>query len=270
MTNKYDIITLDKVDSTNTEARKRIADIDNLSVLSAKNQTQGRGQRGNKWISAPGLNLTFSIVIKFGDFTTPPLQAYDQFAISQMASLAVVDFLAAYDIEAKIKWPNDIYVGNRKICGMLIENSLKGDLISWSIVGIGINVNQLDFDAPNATSMSNEKGRTFDTDVLLHDFLRFFEEYRSRYLHINGGLGKLRNLYLSQMWKLDEEATLIDYRGCGRADAPINVTTSEDEAEGRVFCGTIRGISDTGMLVVEENDIAIEFGFKEIGWIIKK
>ena len=120
MKNKTDIIWLDSIDSTNDEARRRILTLDNLSVLSALEQTGGRGQRENKWHSAPNQNLTFSIVLK-----NPPVNAADQFCISEITAVTLVNFLSEYGIEADIKWPNDIYVSGKKICGILIENSLK-------------------------------------------------------------------------------------------------------------------------------------------------
>ena len=150
MTKKHDIMWLDTVDSTNDEARRHISDIDNLSVLSALEQTAGRGQRGNRWTSRPGENLTFSIVLK-----SPVLMADDHFALNEIAALSVTDFLSIYGIKAEIKWPNDIYVDGRKICGILIENSFRGKSISTSIIGIGLNINQRNFDVnlPNPTSM---------------------------------------------------------------------------------------------------------------------
>ena len=92
MTKKHDIIWLDSTDSTNDELRRHICDIDNLSVTAALEQTAGKGQRGNKWHSARGKNLLFSIALKFDDLTGPHFQAYDQFSINEMAALSVVDF----------------------------------------------------------------------------------------------------------------------------------------------------------------------------------
>ncbi|MGM9786587.1 MAG: biotin--[acetyl-CoA-carboxylase] ligase [Candidatus Cryptobacteroides sp.] len=273
MTNKHSILWLDNVDSTNTEARRRISDIDNLSVLSARFQTAGRGQRGNSWTSSPGENLTFSIVLKFGGQHSHQMQAYDQFAISQMAALSVLDFLASYDIEARIKWPNDIYIGDRKVCGMLIENSLNGEWMSWSIIGIGINVNQTDFpdSLVNPTSMALQTGRKFDVVNLLPEFMDIFEGYRHRYLHINGGLGKLRKLYLSQMWRKDTECTFVDYTSLesGHIDGPVNIVTESGNPQGRLFRGTVLGVSDTGNLIIRMKEgYSKEFGFKEIGWVL--
>ena len=168
MSKKHDIIWLESVDSTNEEAKRHISDIDNLSVLSALEQTAGRGQRGNTWTSAPGENLMFSIVLKFSEepdgngesACMPLLPARDQFILNEIASLSVVDFLSQHGIPARIKWPNDIYVGSKKICGILIENSLRGSEISTSIIGIGLNINQRNFNVnlPNPTSMVLERG----------------------------------------------------------------------------------------------------------------
>ena len=252
MTKKHDIIWLDSTDSTNNEAKRHISDIDNMSVLSALNQTSGRGQAGNSWSSAPGENLLFSIVLRFEE---SPFQAYDQFAISQAAALSAVDFLALHSIEAKIKWPNDIYVDNKKIGGILIENSLKGQFLSSSIVGIGINVNQTVFpsELPNPTSMlslSEDRSR-FDIKHLLEEFMDIFKRYHDRYLHINGGLLKLRTLYISQMWRKDISSHFIDCQ------------------TGREFAGTIRKVSDLGHLLIETEEGELrEFAFKEIGYII--
>ena len=155
MKNVNDIIWLDNVDSTNEEAKRRFHICDNLSVLSAISQTSGRGQKGNVWISETGQNLTFSIILKLSDERTRRIQAYDQFAVSEIAALAVSDYLNSLDIPAMVKWPNDIYVKDKKICGILIENMIRGEWLSGSIIGIGLNVNQDTFDPslPNPTSM---------------------------------------------------------------------------------------------------------------------
>lgn len=253
MKNKTDIIWLDEVDSTNNEAKRRFEDIDNLSVLSAFSQTCGRGQRGNTWTSDPGANLTFSIVLKYDRMDGSRIQAYDQFAISQIASLAVVDFLARRGIRAEIKWPNDIYTSNGKICGILIENSIRGIFLSDSIVGIGLNINQRNFNVTQVspTSVAIETGKEEDIDRCLVEFMDVFRSYVGRYLHINGGLRNLRKLYLSQMWRKDSMHRYIDV------------------AAGAEFNGIIRGVSDLGHLLVEnEKGELREFAFKEIGYIL--
>ena len=150
----YNVIWLDSVDSTNNEAKRNIDVLDNLSVIAANDQTSGRGQRGNIWLTEPGKNLTFSIVLKYEQMQVR-MKAEGQFKISELTAMSVIDLLAQCGIHARIKLPNDIYVGNEKICGILIEHSLHGEQLSHTIIGVGLNVNQLTFDPslPNPTSM---------------------------------------------------------------------------------------------------------------------
>ena len=255
MAKKHDIIWLDTVDSTNDEARRRISDLDNLSVLSALEQTAGRGQRGNRWAARAGENLTFTIVLKYGPGALPLVRAIDQFTISEITALTVVDLLAAHGIEAKIKWPNDIYVGNKKICGILIEHSVREGMLSSSIIGIGLNVNQTEFDPslPNPTSMLLQNTATpFETHEILKEYMDIFCTYIDRYMNITGGMSRLRRLYLSQMWRKDVPARFID------------------NSDGREFEGIIRGLNQIGLIMIEdiEKGELREFAFKEISYII--
>ena len=251
---KADIIWLDRVDSTNEEAKRRISDIDNLSVLSALEQTSGRGQQGNSWSSNPGENLTFSIVLKSLDLVRPA----EQFLLTEIASLSVVEFLARHGINAKIKWPNDIYVGSKKICGMLIENSVRGEHISASIIGIGLNINQRNFDVklPNPTSMALCKPETaFDIRICLEEFTEIFRTYAERHLnHQQSPDHKaLREAYLSRLWLRDEPASFIDRR------------------KSHEFQGVISGLSPVGHLKIEDTEKGElrEFAFKEIEYVIQ-
>lgn len=273
MTKKHDIIWLDSTDSTNDEVRRHISDIDNLSVTAALTQTAGKGQRGNTWTSESGMNLLFSVALKFGGGSVPYFQAYDQFAINELAALSVTDFLAGLGIEAKIKWPNDVYVGNRKICGILAENSISGGSIAWSIVGIGININQTSFPecAANPTSVAAETGGRYDIRECLENFMDIFSEYTVRYLHISGGLGKLHRLYLAQLWRMEVPAEFIDYRctETGHHEGPMTPVFDSAGCAGRRFRGKITDVSDTGQLIVEEDNGKISgFGFKEIGYVL--
>lgn len=253
MKSKHDIIWIDSTDSTNDEVRRRFSELDNLSVLTAQRQTYGRGQVGNLWSSAPGENLTFSIIMKFGDGLMPEVRAIDQFVISKVAALSVVDLLAAHDIEGKIKWPNDIYVENRKICGILIENALMGYNLVSSIIGIGLNVNQTCFDPslPNPTSIAI-CSKTLPLPELMEEFMDIFKAYCSRYLNITGGYTRLGRLYLSQLWRINEEHSYI------------NLIDNE------TFTGIIKGISEVGNIIIEDKEKGElkEFAFKEIGYII--
>ena len=198
MESKTDIIWLERVDSTNDEARRHISEIDNLSVVSALEQTKGRGQRGNTWLSLAGENLTFSLIVK--DFR---IKSNEQSAISQATALSLTKLLGRYGIEARIKWPNDIYTGDNKICGILIENSLKGMEIDWSIIGIGLNVNQTSFPEhlPNPTSMRLCTGNSnpYNTRTILEEYIEIFTGYYREYLNGNGSLDKLEQEFVSQM-----------------------------------------------------------------------
>ena len=240
------------VDSTNSWALRSIDSIDKMSVYAAKFQTAGRGQRGNKWHRATGENLTFSIGLRFGNEFAGHLKAIEQFVITEIAALAVADFLSAKGAGVCIKWPNDIYVRDRKICGMLIENSLRGDEVATSIIGIGINLRQRDFppELINPTSLILATGKEIDPEAALGDFLPCFLSRMEMSLTADGRI-KLRNDYLDILYRKDK------------------VFTYRDNVAGVEFQGIIKGISDIGELLVEMPDKSIKsFSFKEIGYII--
>ena len=155
------IFWLESTDSTNCALRARLGELDNLSIVAAKGQTAGRGQGTHTWYATPGRNLTFSILYRFGEAC--PLVAADAILITQVTTLALRDYLLAHGVEARIKWPNDIWVGDRKICGILIENSLEGAAIRESIVGIGLNLNETGWPAelPNPVSLTELTGRRY-------------------------------------------------------------------------------------------------------------
>lgn len=287
MAKKHDIIWLETIDSTNEEARRRISDIDNLSVLSALEQTAGRGQRGNTWTSNAGENLMFSIVLK-----SPSLMAEDHFVLNEIAALSVTDFLSTYGIKALIKWPNDIYVDEKKICGILIENSFRGKSISSSIIGIGLNINQRNFNVnlPNPTSMvlcspaagsnSERSEGPYDIKTCLNGFMDIFTTYHDRFLTASCDLSPLRRRYLDFLWRSGKPSRFIDYTTLptGHLDGPMNICTEKvsdtnipsSDQSGNEFPGIIRGLSPTGNLLVEDFSTGLtrEFGFKEIGYIL--
>ena len=155
------ILWLESTDSTNYALRARRSGLDNLSIVAAKGQTAGRGQGTHTWYATPGRNLTFSILYRFGEDC--PLAAADAILITQVTTLALRDYLLAHGVEARIKWPNDIWVGDRKICGILIENTLEGAAVRESIVGIGLNLNETGWPAelPNPVSLTELTGRRY-------------------------------------------------------------------------------------------------------------
>ena len=155
------ILWLETADSTNSELRRRISGLDNLSIIAAREQTAGRGQGTHTWHSTPGENLTFSILYRFeGDFA---LAASDALLITQVTTLGIRDYLLHHGVQARIKWPNDIWVGEQKICGILIENVVEAGWVRKSIVGIGLNLNETGWpaDLPNPVSLYELTGRRY-------------------------------------------------------------------------------------------------------------
>ena len=170
---------LDTIDSTNSEALRRLPELEGGTVLAAREQTAGRGQRGNTWFTEPGKNLTFSIVLK--DF---PLSALEAIRLNYLTSVAVASFLEVKGVKADIKWPNDIYVRGRKICGMLLENTLgPGGQLLASVIGIGININQKEFpQLASATSLTLCTGVEYGLEEALEEFLGIFDRLLPRLL----------------------------------------------------------------------------------------
>ena len=158
------ILWLETADSTNHALRERMEGLDNLSVIAAREQTAGRGQGTHTWFATPGENLTFSILYRFGAVGT--LAASDALLITQVTTLALRDYLLGHGVQARIKWPNDIWVEDRKICGILIENILEGGLVRESIVGIGLNVNETGWPdgLPNPVSLRELTGRRYSPE----------------------------------------------------------------------------------------------------------
>jgi len=168
------LIELPTAESTNKTAAEllRLSKLRHGAVILAHEQMAGRGQRGRSWTSGPGLDLTFSIVVR-----PPSLRADAQFVLAKLAALAVHDTVRGLvKGDVRIKWPNDILVDRRKLAGILIQNDLAGDQVSWSIIGIGLNVNTQDFPAELlATSLGLETGQVLDRMVLLRALCAHFE-----------------------------------------------------------------------------------------------
>lgn len=217
---------------------------DEFALVYVGKQQEGRGQRGNSWESEPYKNLTFSFLLH-----PTFLPAENQFELSMVVSLSIVATLERYGLNPLIKWPNDIYVGDKKICGILIENDISGSgALSRSVVGIGLNINQSLFlsDAPNPTSVVLECGREHAVTEVLHTFC---EEFMSLYTSFSKSeLLNIEEVYTSHLYRLGVEAKYRD-------------------AEGE-FMGTIRGIAEWGTLVIEkENGEECHYQFKEVTYI---
>jgi len=204
-------IRLEEVDSTNRYA-KTLSESDEWQLVTAEFQTAGRGAGTNSWESERGENLLFSLVVR-----PKSLEASRAFALSEALSLAISDALSSYVEGVSIKWPNDIYCGQRKMTGILIENELAGPLVRRSILGVGLNVNQKRFvsDAPNPVSLRQVLGREVDREEVLERLLDRFSLYVA--MLENGRFDELHQLYLSRLFRLGVEADYADTNGRFRA-----------------------------------------------------
>lgn len=202
------IIRLDSCTSTNSTLAAMARTEPHGTVVTVDNQTAGRGQRGNTWESEPGKNITMSMLLK-----PQHIEASDQFVISEAVSMALVDLLNEHitNHDIAVKWPNDIYVDNKKICGILIENSVCAGRIEHSIAGIGLNINQMHFisDAPNPISMIHFSGREHDVDEILAQLSQKLLDYCDRY-DAPSGREDLHALYIKHLWRRDGFFPYID------------------------------------------------------------
>ena len=214
------------------------------TVVITHHQTAGRGQRGNTWQSGKGLNLTFSLVLH-----PVFLTAIQQFILNKAVALAIHDVVKKYTpTPVRVKWPNDIMIGDRKVCGILIENQLTGDKVGRSIVGIGLNVNQSDFDSPLATSISIDSGKPIDMAEVFENLLQALEW---RYLEIRNQSEvrsqRIAQDYLKGMYRINEKHKFI---------------VDDNEVE-----GIIRDVDPTGRLMVDIEDNLRSFDFKQIKYV---
>lgn len=240
-----EIIHLQEVVSTNLSLRQRLdgRSLPEGSVLWADVQTAGRGQLGNSWESEAGKNLTFSTVL-YPD----GLPANRQFLIAQITALSVKETLELYTDEITIKWPNDIYWRDRKICGMLIENDLVGNTLYSSIQGIGINLNQEAFhsDAPNPVSLRQITGQTCSRREILHQFLSRFYAYYLQLLQEKEE--EIRTLYQAALYRRDGFHRYADAIG--------------------PFDAAIESIETTGHLLLRLRDDSLRrYAFKEVVFV---
>lgn len=180
-----DIIWLDEADSTNSEARRRFGSLDNLSIIAARSQSSGRGQGDHTWHSTPGLNLTFSVFMRFGK-----LPASEASAISCAVCLALLDYLSGKGVSAAVKWPNDIWVGKKKISGILIENRIDGGLVKDSVIGVGFNLNEVNWpeDLPNPVSLKELTGVEYDVE---EELMALEKAIRRRFTSIGSADGRM-------------------------------------------------------------------------------
>ncbi len=237
------IVKLNAIDSTNSYLKglMQTEALEDFTVVVANHQNSGRGQMGSKWTSEPGKNLIMSVLKIFND-----LPAEQQFSLNVCVSLAVFDTLKSLEIpKLSIKWPNDILSGNRKIGGILIENSLLGTQIRSAIIGLGLNVNQTDFvDLPNASSLKLIMDREFDLDQIQIAILRNLQQRFLAYQKDDTAV--LWSQYEASLFGKDNSHSFMIEGG-------------------QVVLGRIEGISAGGKLnIVLENGALRSFGLKEI------
>lgn len=237
------IIKLNAIDSTNTFL-KQISSaeaIEDFTVVTAKTQTNGRGRIGRSWQAESGKNLTFSVFKR-----TKGLGFVNQFSISIGTALALVKTLNNLNIpKVTVKWPNDILSENKKVCGILIENVIRKNTLDSTIIGVGLNVNQTVFNnLERASSLKLINGTTFNLDEVLQMFIKNLKYYAEE---IEAGrLKKLKAEYESILFRKNKPSTFQD-------------------DEGSLFSGFIKGISNTGNLILLlEDEIIKEFSINEI------
>lgn len=241
-------IKVSQTASTNTYLSRLAATLPGGTVIYTPSQTAGRGQKGNSWESEDGKNLTFSMLLK-----RPPVKARDQFYLSEAAALAVVEALTAEAGDGfSVKWPNDVYWLDKKVCGMLIESSLDGSDIVTSIVGIGINVNQERFlsDAPNPVSLKGITGHE-------HDLMTLLKRVCSRIEQLVESLGddaarqQLHRQYMAALYRNDGQQHPYE------------------DAAGHRFMASVAGIAPDGTLTLRHDDgTTRDYIFKEVKHII--
>lgn len=246
---QFNIIHIPKLESTNSYAQQLIESgyVHEGDVISTQFQENGRGQRDNFWESQPGMNLLVSIILE--PKMIPPSQ---QFVLTQLVSLALVDLIKEYVLiaDVKIKWPNDIYVNNMKVAGILFQNFIKGNEIEFSIAGIGINVNQKKFysGAPNPISIIHHTNQPTDLNVLLDKLLVKigvnYEIYR-----LKESFQELKSKYILNLFRYNEWAAY--------------------SAGNNFFNGKIIDIDEFGRLKVKfKSGKEKKFGFKEIEFVV--
>lgn len=233
------IIHLDTVDSTNnyTANLQKEGKIQHGTVILADEQSAGRGQRGASWTSSAGENLLLSIYL-----TPDNLSVVDQPALTHFISLSLIDFLRKIGISGKIKWPNDIYVNDQKIAGILIENSIRSSRISETIIGVGLNVNQTVFEGVNATSIKRQSDQHYPLNDVLFSWI---QEMNILWAELSkGNLEMLKSRYKQELYLLNQPAIYSDVTG--------------------EFEGIVRDVDDNGYLILEKDTERKKYDLKEI------
>lgn len=252
------MLYLPEIESTNTYLLQLLQreDCPDLFTVYTYHQTAGRGQAGNGWESEPNKNLTFTTLFDMHDRA-----ANEQFALSMLVPLAIVRVLQQKcGIEATVKWPNDVYVGDEKICGILIEGVIRGNCITHAIAGVGLNVNQEVFvsNAPNPTSIRLLTGRTYDLDSMMQAVVDEISAMRPMLTDADA----LRSLYKEHLYRKEG---MWWWKEVPVGVAPMMITRTLDDS---CFRARIADIDMDGRLVLEDAEGSIHtYHFKQIKYV---
>ena len=240
-------IHLAETESTNLYARSAASDA-YTTLITTDYQTAGRGQRGNTWESEAGKNLLFTLSLP-----TKGIAASQQFALSELISVALCDVLSEYTEDIRIKWPNDIYHKDKKLCGILIEHDLEGTQLTRSLIGVGLNVNQARFtsNAPNPISLFQILGHEVEREGLLEAIACHFMELYTQYASPTPTLNRtaLHECYTRLLYRRDRHATYRDAYG--------------------PFTAVLRDVAPDGRLLLEDQQGTLRsYLFKEVEYVM--
>jgi len=237
-------LKFNELNSTNTYLKElvRTNSIMEGTVVQCSYQTSGRGQFGNQWIAEKEKNLLFSLLLK-----PRLLKAEQQFYLNMSVCLALTDALNTIEPGFIVKWPNDILYNGSKVCGVLIENSLTGNAIEYSIIGIGLNVNQQDFIYPDAISLKTITGKSQDIQQVLEKILIKIEQ---RYLQLKSDQLSIKRDYLAKLYAYKNPVTATI------AGVKKDIQVEDVEAGGKLIC-KVSGEPRTRA-----------FNFKEINFVL--
>lgn len=241
----FQMLEMDSIDSTNNFLRRYDAPMERRVVLAtAEFQTAGRGSGTNCWESERGRNLLLSLLLR-----PTWVDATEMYGLSEIAALAVREALEEYAEGFSVKWPNDIYFGDRKIAGLLIENVLEGHKVGRCVVGVGLNVNQQTFlsDAPNPVSLSQilgrEEERRFVLEKVTSHFIHRYDQLQQE------GRAEIHADYLSCLYRKGEEHSYSDSKG--------------------LFLATLQDVELSGHLILQDREGKMRrYAFKEVQYII--
>ena len=243
--------------STSTLLREQYTeDLPHLYTIRTDFQTAGRGQAGNSWESEEGKNLLFSALLRYNN-----IRATEQWRLSMLVTVALWEVLANYlpQEQLSIKWPNDIYFGDKKLVGILIENSLSGQYVGYSIAGIGLNINQTEWlsNAPNPISMKQIMGQEYDAETLMNEWIHAIANWETQ------STETIQTAYLQHLYRREGWHTYVEREV---SVAPTAIAQSGIEG---AFLAMFAGITPQGELVLRTtNNEEKTYHFKQIRFVL--